>query len=88
MHMAALFGTPTVGVFGRSDPEIHGPASHLPARAVAAPDARDWKTRRRRGLPPFEDPEPAAVVEAALELLEGIRRPDAVPPGSAPTADR
>ena len=35
MHVAALLGTPTVGVFGRSDPEIHGPAGHLAARVVA-----------------------------------------------------
>ena len=69
MHMAALFGTPTVGVFGRSDPEIHGPALHLPARVVAAPGAREWKTRARKGLPPFEEPDPAAVIEAALDLL-------------------
>ena len=69
MHVAALVGTPAVGVFGRSDPQIHGPAPHLPARAVAGPEAREWKTRARRGLPPFEDPDPAAVVEAALDLL-------------------
>ena len=71
MHLAALLGTPTVGVFGRSDPEIHGPAAHLPGRAVAGPEAREWKTRARKGLPPFEDPDPAAVVEAALDLLAG-----------------
>jgi ADP-heptose:LPS heptosyltransferase len=69
MHVAALLGTPTVGVFGRSDPEIHGPAAHLRGRAVAGPEAREWKTRSRRGLAPFENPEPAAVVDAALELL-------------------
>ncbi|HET6361514.1 MAG TPA: glycosyltransferase family 9 protein [Gemmatimonadota bacterium] len=75
MHVAALFGTPAVGVFGRSDPEIHGPAPHLPGRAVGGPQAREWKTRARKGLPPFEDPEPAAVVEAALELLADAGRP-------------
>ena len=69
MHVAALLGTPTVGVFGRSDPRIHAPAPHLAGRAVAGPGAREWKTRARRGLPPFEDPEPAAVVEAAIDLL-------------------
>lgn len=69
MHVAALVGTPTVGVFGRSDPEIHGPAAHLPARVVAGPQAREWKTRERRGLPPFEEPSPEAVVAAALALL-------------------
>lgn len=71
MHVAALLGTPTVGVFGRSDPVIHGPAAHLPGRAVAGPEAREWKTRARKGLPPFEEPDPAAVVEAALDLLAG-----------------
>lgn len=75
MHLAALVGTPAVGVFGRSDPEIHGPAAHLQARAVAAPGAREWKTRSRRGLPPFEDPDPAAVVEAALDLLAEVGPP-------------
>jgi heptosyltransferase-1 len=73
MHIAALMGTPTVGVFGRSDPAIHGPASHLPARVVAGPGAREWKTRERRGLAPFRDPAPEAVVDAALSLLEERR---------------
>jgi lipopolysaccharide heptosyltransferase I len=75
MHVAALLGTPTVGVFGRSDPAIHGPAGHLPARVVAGPEAREWKTRARQGLPPFADPDPRAVVEAALELLAETGRP-------------
>jgi hypothetical protein len=43
----------------------------LPGRAVAGPQAREWKTRARKGLPPFEEPDPAAVVEAALDLLVG-----------------
>lgn len=70
MHLAALVGTPTVGVFGRSDPRIHGPADHLPGRVVAGPEAREWKTRERRGLPPFEEPAPEEVVAAAIGLLE------------------
>lgn len=74
MHVAALLGTPTVGVFGRSDPEIHGPAPHLPGSAVAGPEAREWKTRARKGLPPFDEPDPAAVVEAALALLADTER--------------
>ncbi len=74
MHLAALVGTPTVGVFGRSDPEIHGPAAHLPGRVVAGPEAREWKTRERGGLPPFEAPEAEAVVEAALALLHETGR--------------
>lgn len=73
MHVAALLGTPTVGVFGRSDPAIHGPAGHLPARVVAGPKAREWKTRDRRGLPPFEDPDPQEVIEAAVDLLSETR---------------
>jgi lipopolysaccharide heptosyltransferase I len=82
MHVAALLGTPTVGVFGRSDPEIHGPAPHLPGRAVAGPEAREWKTRARKGLPPFEEPDPAAVVEASLDLLADTGRI-----GSAPSSE-
>ena len=83
MHLAALVGTPTVGVFGRSDPVIHGPADHLPARVVAGPEAREWKTRERGDLPPFRDPSPEAVVDAAVSLLEERaierrRRPGAV----------
>jgi len=70
MHLAGLVGIRAVGVFGRSDPEIHGPAPHLPGRAVAGPEAREWGTRERRGLPPFEEPDPERVVDAALELLE------------------
>ena len=81
MHVAALLGTPTVGVFGRSDPEIHGPARHLPARVVAGPEAREWKTRARKGLPPFVDPDPQAVVEAAVALLAETGR---VAPGPEP----
>lgn len=69
MHVAALLGIPTVGVFGRSDPAIHGPAGHLPARVVAGPEAREWKTRARRGLSPFREPAAQEVVDAALELL-------------------
>ena len=59
-----------VGVFGRSDPVIHGPAPHLPGRVVTGPHAREWGTRERRGLPPFREPDPEAVVAAALELLD------------------
>ena len=70
MHLAALAGTPVVGVYGRSDPVIHGPAPYLERRVVAGPEAREWKTRERQGLPPSPTPEPEAVVEAALELLE------------------
>jgi ADP-heptose:LPS heptosyltransferase len=81
MHVAALLGTPTVGVFGRSDPEIHGPARHLPARVVAGPDAREWKSRTRKGLAPFVDPDPQAVVEAAVALLAETGR---VAPGPEP----
>jgi lipopolysaccharide heptosyltransferase I len=86
MHVAALLGTPTVGVFGRSDPVIHAPAPHLPARVVAGPDAREWKTRDRRGLPPFEDPQPREVVAAALDLLAAVGRPapGSMDPGSIP----
>jgi len=73
MHLAALVGTRTVGVFGRSDPRIHGPAAHLSARVVAGPEAREWKTRERGGLPPFEEPAPEEVVAAALALLEEPR---------------
>jgi ADP-heptose:LPS heptosyltransferase len=69
MHLAGLMGTPVVAVFGRSDPRVHGPADHLPGRAVAGPGARHWPTRKRAGLEPFVEPEPAAVVEAALEVL-------------------
>jgi ADP-heptose:LPS heptosyltransferase len=83
MHVAALLGTPTVGVFGRSDPAIHAPAPHLPARVVAGPDAREWKTRDRQGLPPFDDPDPREVVAAALDLLAtgGRPAPVALAPG-------
>lgn len=70
MHLAGLVGTPVVAVFGRSDPRVHGPAAHLPGRAVAGPEARHWPTRKRYALAPFVDPEPAEIVEAALAVLE------------------
>lgn len=69
MHLAGLMGTPAVAVFGRSDPVIHGPAEHLPGRAVASSEARHLPRRRRRGLGPFMDPPPEAVVATALEIL-------------------
>lgn len=69
MHISALVGTPVVAVFGRSSAEVHGPADHLPGRAVAGVDARHWPRRKRAGLEPFTDPPPEAVVDVALELL-------------------
>ncbi len=69
MHLAGLVGTPVVAVFGRSSAAVHGPADHLPGVAIAGADARHWPRRTRAGLEPFTDPEPAAVVDAALELL-------------------
>jgi hypothetical protein len=69
-------GTPVVAVFGRSDPHVHGPAAHLPGKVVAGPEVRHWPTRQRAGLDPFLKPEPEAVVEAALAILqEGRARP-------------
>ncbi|CAN5148980.1 lipopolysaccharide heptosyltransferase II [soil metagenome] len=68
-HLAGLVGTPVVAVFGRSDPSIHGPAPHLPGRAVSAPGAREWPSRKRAGLGPFPGPEPDEVVRAAVEVL-------------------
>jgi ADP-heptose:LPS heptosyltransferase len=73
MHLAGLVGTPVVAVFGRSSAAVHGPADHLPGLAIAGADARHWPRRTRAGLEPFADPEPAAVVDAALELL-ALRR--------------
>lgn len=70
MHLAGLVGTPVVAVFGRSDPRVHGPAAHLPGVTVAGSEARHWPTRKRSGLEPFVEPDPAQVVAAALAVLE------------------
>jgi hypothetical protein len=51
---------------------------------VAGPDAREWKTRDRRGLPPFDDPDPREVVAAALDLLAAGGRPALVAPDPGP----
>lgn len=70
MHLAALMGTPVVAVFGdRSDPRIHAPAEHLESRVIADPGARELRVWQRRGLGPFEGPDPGEVVEATLEIL-------------------
>lgn len=70
MHLAALMGTPVVAVFGdRSDPRIHAPADHLESRVIAHPEARQLSAWQRRGLGPFEGPEPEEVAEATLEML-------------------
>lgn len=79
MHLAGLVGTPYVGVFGRSDPVLHGPAEHVEGVAVAGPEARYWNTRERRGLEPFAGPDVDRVVEAALGLLE-MEDPGRTPP--------
>lgn len=87
MHLAGLVRTPVVAVFGRSDPRVHGPAAHLPGRAVAGPEARHWPTRKRSALEPFLDPDPAEIVEAALAILEAPDRARRDPPleGGRPT---
>lgn len=71
MHLAALVGCPVLAVFGsRSDPAIHAPVGWRgPVEVVATPDAVELRSRERRGLEPFEWPEPGIVVEAALRLL-------------------
>jgi ADP-heptose:LPS heptosyltransferase len=69
MHLAGVMGTPVVAVFGRSDPGVHGPAPHLPGKAVSGPHVRHWPTRQRLGLAPFVEPDPERVVEAALQVL-------------------
>ncbi|HUP18579.1 MAG TPA: glycosyltransferase family 9 protein [Gemmatimonadota bacterium] len=75
MHLAALVGTPVLGIFGdRTDPRLHAPLEwHAPVRVIATDGARELRSRERRGLGPFEWPEPEVVVEAAVEMLE--RRP-------------
>ena len=71
MHLAALVGTPVVAIFGdRSDPRIHAPADFLRSRVLADPEARKWKSWERRGLPPFEGPEPEEVADVAVEMLD------------------
>ncbi len=87
MHLAGLVRTPVIAVFGRSDPRVHGPAAHLPGRAVAGSEARHWATRKRAALQPFLDPEPAEIVEAALAVLEGhdrVVRRDPTPESGRP----
>lgn len=71
MHLAALVGTPVLAVFGdRTDPRIHAPLEwRAPVRVIAAEGARELRAWQRRGLGPFEWPEPEAVVEAGVELL-------------------
>ncbi len=71
MHLAALAGTPVLGIFGgATDPRLHAPLEwSSPVRVIATPDARELRSRERRGVGSFEWPEPEVVVEAAVEML-------------------
>ena len=75
MHLAALVGIPVLAVFGdRSDPELHTPVAwRAPVEVIATEDARKLKTWERRGVAPFEWPEPGVVVDAAVRLVEAGR---------------
>lgn len=75
MHLAALVGTPVLAVFGdRSDPALHAPVAwRASVEVIATARARKLRSRERRGLGPFESPEPEVVVEAALRLLDEPR---------------
>lgn len=71
MHLAALVGTPVLAVFGdRTDPRLHAPLEwRAPVRVIATPEACELRSWERRGLEPFEWPEPEVVAEAAEEIL-------------------
>lgn len=75
MHLATLVGTPVLAVFGsRSDPAIHAPVGRKgPVEVIATDDARELRAWERRGLEPFDWPEPGIVAEAATRLLERDR---------------
>jgi heptosyltransferase II len=71
MHLAAALGTPTVGVFGSSNPEWTGPAGAATAAVVAEGFACRPCYRRTCDQPVFclDRVEGARVMAAALDVL-------------------
>jgi heptosyltransferase-2 len=75
MHVSAAIGTPTIGLFGPTDPRLWGPLNPLaaavepegnaPCAACGKKDCRDVRHRRTSDIPP------GRVIEIARQSLEG-----------------
>lgn len=71
MHLAAALGTPTVAVFGCTDPEVTGPVG--PACAIVrgqGPSRRDIPRNSRKAAKILADISPKAVYDAAVAWLK------------------
>lgn len=74
LHLAALTGTPTVGLFGPKDPRIYGPRGPRTAVVFKGTDCSPCPKRSCANPICMSDIEPEDVLEAALPLLDGMKR--------------
>ncbi len=70
LHLACTLGKPVVGIFGPTDPARNGPYG-CEFRVLRHPESRRDHSRRSEPEAGLLTIEPEAVLEAAVELLEG-----------------
>jgi heptosyltransferase II len=78
MHVSAAIGTPTIGIFGPTDPKLWGPLNPLaaaveperggPCPACGKTDCGDIRHRSTSEIPP------ARVFEIARRCLQDLRQ--------------
>ena len=66
MHISAAIGTPTIGIFGPTDPRLWGPLN--PLAAIVEPERSFARDRSTSEIPPQR------VIETARQYLQGMRR--------------
>ena len=75
LHMAAAIGTPTLGIFGPTDPRRIGPYGHGHRVVQASLPCRPCFSRscRRPGVPCLAGITPERVGETALDMMSRLR---------------
>jgi lipopolysaccharide heptosyltransferase I len=74
LYISAAVGTPTVAIFGPTDPRHLGPYGEGHAKVSARVACAPCRRRRCRHLVCMDAVAPAQVIEAARELLRGANR--------------